>query len=257
MIELLLPAFAVSVVLLGIHSWFGLRIIERGIIFTDLAIGQCAALGASVSLLWWNGDGIYFTSLACALAGGLFIAWATRRARSPEAVIGLVWALGIAGVFLVLSRSAHGTEEMSALLAYDILFTPLADVWPVALLYAALGGGLWFSERHARGATRDIVFFVLFAATVTSSVKLAGVLVVFAILLAPAYVALLVVAMKKVPVRVRRSPLGLSWVIGIVVNIGALLGSYALDLPTGYSLVFVHAAVALGAAVLLHERRSG
>ena len=104
MADILLSAFVLSVVLLGIHSFFGLEIIKRGIIFTDLAIGQMSALGAALSILFFDGRFIYPLSLVFALLAGLAIAIASKRTISHEAFIGLLYAFGISGVFIILNR---------------------------------------------------------------------------------------------------------------------------------------------------------
>lgn len=246
MLELFLPAFAVSVVLVGIHAFFGLEIIRRGILFTDLAIGQLAALGSAVALLFFEGKGLYLCSLGFALAGGLLIGLAARAERNIEPLIGLLYALGLSGMFLLLTRSAHGLEEIQNLMAYDILFTALPEVGKTAVLYAGIGLLLWQSRRLP-GLWRELAFFVCFAATVTSSVKLAGVLVVFALLVAPALIAAYLPIGHKLP---------LAWGIGILANLGALALSYFADLPTGHTVVFVQCCLALltGLSCLLAGR---
>jgi len=93
--EILFSAFLLSLVLVGIHAYFGLEIIRRGIIFTDLAVGQAAALGAAASLFFWDGRFLYGCSLLAALLVAFWIALASGRGRYPEAFIGLVYALGI------------------------------------------------------------------------------------------------------------------------------------------------------------------
>ncbi len=239
MSDLLFSAFLLSLVLLGIHSFFGLEIIRRGIIFTDLAIGQMAALGAAVSLFFLDGKFLYPVSLCFALAGGLLIAAMSRRKIHLEAFIGLLYAFGLSGVILVLSKSAHGLEMFQRLTAADILFTPMHEIIKTAVLYSALGGFLFWSQRKTQGKLRDFLFFITFAVTVTSSVRLAGVLVVFALLVAPALIALKC-GFKR--------PLLLAWGIGTVVNLIAIVASYRLDLPTGYAIVFFNALAALAAS---------
>lgn len=230
-----MPAFAVSVVLLGIHSFFGLEIIRRGIIFTDLAIGQVAALGSAVSLLCFEGHHLYPISLGFALAAGLLIGLLSRREQNIEPIIGLMYALGISGVFLLLSRSPQGMEEIQKLMAYDILFTPMSEVLKTAGLYAGLGLVLFFT-RKLQGLWRELVFFTVFAATVTSSVKLAGVLVVFSLLVSPALIAIYLPGRFK---------LAMAWGIGVLVNAAAVMLSIKFDLPTGYSVVFAQTAAAM------------
>jgi zinc/manganese transport system permease protein len=246
MTDILLSAFFLSVVLLGIHSFFGIEIIKRGIIFTDLAIGQMAALGAALSVLLLEGRYIYPLSLFFALLGGLVIAFAAKRTVSHEAFIGLLYAFGLSGVFIVLSKSYHGTEMFDRLMASDILFTPVSDIIETAIIYSLLGLILFFLYPRLKGVWKDMLFFVSFAATVTSSVRLAGVLVVFALLVAPAYIAF----------KIHKGILLINaWIIGICVNVVAIIVSYELDLPTGYTLVFFHALFALSVSILFPVAR--
>jgi zinc/manganese transport system permease protein len=246
MIDILLSAFILSVVLLGIHSYFGLEIIKRGIIFTDLAIGQMSALGAALSILFFDGLYIYPLSLAFALLAGLAIAIAARRTISHEAFIGLLYAFGISGVFIILSKSAHGMEMFDKLMASDILFTPWSDIIETGIVYSLLGLILVFVYPRMKGFWKDTLFFISFAATVTSSVRLAGVLIVFSLLVAPAYIAL----------RINKGKLLLTaWIIGTAVNLVSILVSYNLDLPTGYTLVFFHALLALSVSIIFPVKK--
>ena len=253
MIQLLLPAFLLSIVLLGIHSWYGVRIIRRGIIFTDLAIGQMAALGAAMSFTFMHGHYVYPASLAFALLGGLAIAMILRKGSHHEAFIGLLYAFGISGVFILLSRAPHGMESFQNLMAYDILFTRTDEVIRVAVLYILIGTILLVSEKKLSGTIRELVFFLTFAVTVTSSVQLAGVLIVFAILVAPALVA---IHLDRLPAWRRlfgQRVVVSAWVVGLAVNTASVMVSYTLDLPTGYTLVFSHALVAMLVSFILPE----
>jgi zinc/manganese transport system permease protein len=236
MIDILLSAFFLSIILLGIHSYFGLEIIRRGIIFTDLAIGQMAAFGAALSILFFHGEYLYPISLVFALFGGYTISMISRREKNPEPFIGLMYAFGIAGVYILLSKSSHGMEIFQQLMAADILFTPFAEIVKTAVLYAALGLFIFFFQRKTTGHLRDVLFFVTFAATVTSSVKLAGVLIVFSLLLAPALIAVIIG---------KGIPLITAWIIGTILNIIAIIVSYEFDFPTGYTIVFFNALAAL------------
>ncbi|MBP7583230.1 MAG: metal ABC transporter permease [Spirochaetes bacterium] len=239
--DILVTAFLLSLVLVGIHAFFGLEIIRRGIIFTDLAIGQMAALGAAMSLFFLDGMLIYPVSLAFALLGGLLIAWAARHTDNLEAFIGLLYAFGISAVYIVLSKSAHGMEEFQRLMASDILFTPVEEVIKTAVIYSALGLVLFFIYRRIEGFWKDAVFFTTFAVTVTSSVKLAGVLIVFSLLVSPALIALRFDG---------KLMLLKAWAIGTVANLAAIFASYKLDLPTGYTVVFVNAFLAIAVSMV-------
>jgi zinc/manganese transport system permease protein len=243
--DILVTAFLLSLVLVGIHAFFGLEIIRRGIIFTDLAIGQMAALGAAVSLFFLDGSFVYPVSLTFALLGGLLIAWAARHTDNLEAFIGLLYAFGISAVYIILSKSAHGMEEFQRLMASDILFTPVEDVIKTAVIYSAIGLVLFFMYRKLKGFWKDALFFATFAVTVTSSVKLAGVLIVFSLLVSPALIALRFDG---------KLMLLKAWAIGTVANLAAIAASYRLDLPTGYTVVFVNALLAIATCMIPRKK---
>jgi zinc/manganese transport system permease protein len=172
--------------------------------------------------------------LAFALGAALLSSLAARREKYLEAFIGLLYAFGVSGVFILLSRSPHGMEEFQNLLASDILFTSLKQIIHTAILYGFLGLFLFFINRKTRGFIKEFSFFATFAFVVTSSVQVAGVFVVFALLIGPAFTALKLC-------KGRGNPLFLAWVIGVVVNIIAITVSYRFDLPTGYTIVLLHA----------------
>jgi len=123
---------------------------------------------------------------------------------------------------------------MQHLVAADILFVPMSAVLKTAGLYSVIGAVLWFTMGRLRGTIRELVFFGTFSLTVTSSVNLAGVLVVFAILVAPAF-------MVSSLNRSFRAKLLLAWGLGTVLNLIAIVASYFLDLPTGYTVVALYA----------------
>ncbi len=241
MIDILFSTLLLSIVLVGIHSYFGLEVIKRGIIFTDLAIGQMAAFGAAISLLLFDGMYIYIISLSFAITAAIAIAYSTHTSSYPEAFIGLLYAFSLSAVYIALSKTYHGMEEFQRLLASDILFTPLPRILETAIIYSGIGIALFALERKIKNNTiKNILFFVLFALTVTSSVKLAGVLIVFALLLSPSMIALSLHS---------RYPLIVAWIAGTVINIVAICVSYTLDLPTGYTLVAIHTLCAMTASL--------
>ena len=230
LIELLWPAFVLAILLVYIHTIFGVEIIKRGVIFTDLAIGQIAAVGMALSVAFL--DGAYQTPLTLlfAVMAAVVIAWATKKVQNVEAFIGLLYALGISSIMLVLAKSAEGMELFSKLSAADILFTSSDDLSVDAMIYIPISLVMFFIYPRTKGVIKELVFFIMLAFTVTSSVQSAGVLVVFALLIAPAYAGI----MQK-----RFKPLSFAWGFGSLSIIVALFASYHLDLPTGYTIIFV------------------
>ncbi len=229
-IELLWPAFVLAIALVFIHSVFGVEIIKRGVIFTDLAIGQIAAIGMALSVAFM--DAKYQTAMTFAFAFGaaFVITWASKKIEKIEAFIGLLYALGISSIMLILAQSSEGTELFSKLSAADILFTSQEELYKSLALYGVVALVMFVIYPRLEGMKKEFLFFTMLAVTVTSSVQSAGVLVVFSLLIAPAYAAL---------VQKRMHPFLFATLFGSVGVILAMVGSYLLDLPTGYAIIFV------------------
>ena len=236
LISLLYPAFILAMALVFIHAIFGVEIIKRGVIFTDLAIGQFAAIGVAMSLLFFDGHYTFLLTFIFALLGALLISIATYRVKYIEAFIGMLYAFGASSIIILLSNTTQGTELFTKLQATDILFTTLPDLVEPLILYSSVAVLFFAFYPRLQGLAKELLFFILLALTVTSSVQLAGVLVVFVLLIVPALVALL---------QNRFSTLPFAWMLGSIVIIFAMIASYTLDLPTGYSIVFVGAFVGI------------
>lgn len=245
MTDILFTPIALVIILVMLHSWFGVRILKRGIIFTDLAIAQFAALGSAISLGYFHEEYFYVLTLTFALFSAFLIAIASQRKIRLEAFIGLLYVLGASGIMMVLSHSAEGMEHFKSLLASDILFTSFNDVLKSALIYALIALTLWKVYPRLSGFVKELAFFSLLALTVTSSVQLAGVLVVFVLLIAPAFVSMSL-ELKK--------PLLSSFYFGWFFSITAIIISYYFDLPTGYTVVFLGALLS-SSIVLLKSKK--
>ena len=228
-VELFWPAFLLLTLLVGIHAIFGLEIIKRGVIFTDLAIGQMAAVGMALSIGFMAGEYQSAMTFGFALLGAFIIVYVSKRVVHIEAFIGMLYAFSASGIILLLSSSPDGAELFQKLSATDILFTTPYDVAIAMVLYVAIALVMFTFYPKLTGTLREYTFFTMLALMVTSSVQLAGVLVVFALLVAPAFIALSQQKFKA---------LGLAWVVGLLVSMLALVVSYYYDYPTGYSIVF-------------------
>jgi zinc/manganese transport system permease protein len=260
MIDLLALPFLACLVLTGIHAYLGLHVLARGVIFVDLALAQVAALGLTVALLAGHppaSAAAYWYALVFAVGGGLVFA-VTRVRQAPipqEAIIGIVYAVSAALTILVVDRAPQGAEHIKQLLVGSILTVTGADVATLAVLYGAIGLVHWLARRPllaisfapaelagARGVGWDALFYTSFAVVVTSSVRLAGVLLVFTFLVVPAAIAALLA--RGVGAR-----LALGWALGSVVSAGGLLASYRWDLPTGATVVAAFGAALAATAV--------
>ena len=244
-IELLWPAFVLAIALVFIHTLFGIEIIKRGVIFTDLAIGQVAATGMAVSIAFMDGEYQSAMTLLFAVIGAVIITWATKRVEKIEAFIGLLYALGISSIMLILARSAEGTELFSKLSAADILFTSSADLYKDLAIYGFVAFVMFVIYPRVQGVKKEFLFFLMLAITVTASVQSAGVLVVFALLIAPSYAGI---------TQKRYSAFSFATLFGSIGVLVALYFSYNYDLPTGYTIIFTVVSASLLSVVVLSMR---
>ena len=244
-IELLWPALVLVTLLVFIHVIFGLEIIKRGVIFTDLAIGQMAAVGLAISIGFLDGEYQLLLTFSFAIFGALLITYGTQKLEHIEAFIGMLYALGASSIMLLLASSAQGTELFQKLSAADILFTTSAEIVPSAILYIFVAGVMFVLYPKTSGILRELTFFGMLALVVTSSVQLAGVLVVFVLLVAPAFVALS---------QTRFNPLLFAWAWGLLFSAVALIASYHFDLPTGYSIIFFQSIAVVIFSLSVHKK---
>lgn len=228
-IELLWPALILAIALVYIHSIFGIEIIKRGVIFTDLAIGQIAASGMAISIAFMDGEFQSFMTLTFALLGAGIITWASKNVKNIEAFIGLLYAFGISSIMLILAQSAEGSELFLKLSASDILFTSKEELYKNLSVYFLVVLVMFFIYPKLSGVKKEFLFFTMLAIVVTSSVQAAGVLVVFALLIAPSYAGLM---------QSRFKAFNFAIIFGSISILIALFASYNLDLPTGYTIIF-------------------
>ena len=261
-LEMMAAPFAASLVLTGIHTYLGLHVVERGVIFVDLSLAQVAAFGATIAYLCgfgFHGRPAYFFSLAFAFAAAfLFSVIRSKKTKIPqEAFIGIVYAVSAAASILVMSRAPEGGEHVKDMLVGNILVVDWEVVARTAALYAVIGALHWFlrkplleisrdPEAAARSGRKvwawDLFFYATFGFIVTSSVSIAGVLLVFSYLIVPSVTAMLF--SRNLGTR-----LAIGWVMGTVVSILGMVLSYRFDLPTGATIVCSFGGVLVLAAV--------
>ena len=242
--------FLMCLVLTGIHAYLGIHVLAREVVFVDIAMAQIAALGATTAFLFgydtetWQS---YAYALVATIVGAVVLALSRSRRRhvSQEAVIGVVYAVSSAAAVLVADRAAHGAEQVRGMLVGNLLAVGPLEVAKVAGLYALVGALHWLCRRpfflistdpdaaYAQGwrvRLWDFLFYASFGVVVASSVRVAGVLLVFSYLIVPALAG--VTLGGSVLAR-----LLIGWSFGALVSVLGMVASAALDLPTGATIV--------------------
>lgn len=268
LLSLMVLPFLVSVVLVGIHAYLGLHVIQRGVIFVDLALAQVAALGATLGFLLGFGmhsTGSYLVSLIATLSAAAVFSYLKREDSEvpQEAIIGIVYAVSSAAAIICLSYAPEGGEELKALLVGHLLFVSSSDLLEVFIAYSVIGLIHWLFRKQFLLASFDLkeakrigmsirlwdfFFYAIFGFVVTSSVKIAGVLLVFTMLIVPAVSGVLLA--KSVVSR-----LLVGWGFGIVATSFGILTSYYFDLPTGAAIVCLFGVFLIIVYVALKPRK--
>jgi zinc/manganese transport system permease protein len=252
-LDFLAAPFVASLILTGIHSYLGVHVVERGVIFVDLSLAQIAALGATIAIFlpFSNGDphapSVYWVSLLFTFIGAaIFSMIRGKRSRIPqEAIIGISYAVASAAAILAMSKSTSESEHLKDMLVGNIIAVSWYEVGKTALLYGAVGifhyifrkQFLTISMNHDDAEKSglnvrwwDFLFYASFGFVVTSSVAIAGVLLVFCYLIVPSVAAMLYA--DSIGKR-----LAIGWTMGTIVSALGVYLSLMLDLPTGATIV--------------------
>lgn len=261
-LEFLAAPFVISLILTGLHAYLGVHVVERGVIFVDLSLAQIAALGASIALLlpFSGGDPhgafVYWLSLGFTFIGAAVFASLPhgRKARiPPEAMIGISYAVASAASIVAMSQSTAQAEHLKDMLVGNILAVSWEDVGRTALVYALIGAFHYIYRRRfllismdpdraqSEGLSLrfwDFLFYASFGFTVTWSVSIAGVLLVFCYLIVPSVAAMLYA--DRIGPR-----LAIGWTMGTVVSILGMYFSVQFDAPTGATIVCTFGLVLL------------
>ena len=252
----LLAPFVASLILTGIHAYLGVHVVERGVIFVDLALAQIAALGATVAIVAGmdpHGRNSYWISLGFTFLGAAIFALArTRRGHIPqEAFIGIAYSVASAMAILLMSKATGETEHLKDMLVGNILAVSWPEVRKTAILYALVGifhyvfrkKFLLISMNHEKAESLgvsvrfwDFLFYASFGFVVTSSVAIAGVLLVFCYLIVPSVGAMLFA--DRIGPR-----LAIGWTMGTLVSALGCYLSVLLDTPTGATIVVTFGGV--------------
>jgi len=258
---LILP-FITSLILTGIHAYLGVHVVERGVIFVDLALAQIAALGATVAILVGmdpHGNAAYWMSLGFTFLGALIFSFVrSRKKRIPlEAFIGITYAVASAAAIIAMSKATGETEHLKDMLVGNILAVSKRDVIKTAILYGAIGAFhfifrkkfLAISMQHDAAESSglnvrlwDFLFYASFGFVVTSSVAIAGVLLVFCYLVVPSVGAMLFA--DRIGPR-----LAIGWTMGTLVSALGCYFSVVFDTPTGATIVCTFGAVLVCMAI--------
>ena len=243
---ILIPALIAGLLVTATHVPLGAQVLARGIVFIDLAIAQIAGCGVLVAdRIGFEPEGVaaQIAALAAALLGALLLTWSERRwPEVQEAIIGVVFVLAATAGIILLASNVRGSEHLRDLLVGQILWVQPRQLAWAAVIYAVILAA-WFGFAQRLGRT---AFYVIFACTVTVSVQLVGVYLVFATLIVPPLGTRNVV----------KGSIAVAWVLGAAGYAIGLIVSTVLDLPSGAVIVWTLAALGVIVHVLSTRREA-
>jgi zinc/manganese transport system permease protein len=260
-LSLFLPPLAACLVIVAIHSYLGLHVIAREVIFVDLSLAQMAALGSAVAVLAGrspDSPAAFLYAIAFTSVGAVLFALTRteERGRVPqEAFIGIVYVMASAAAILVADRTPRGGEAIKDILVGSLLWVTWPTIARLAAIYAVLGLFHWLLRRRfltisfqpetalAKGWNIrwwDFLFYLSFGLVITFSVPIAGVLLVFSFLVVPAAIAFQYTRRQGVLALI-------SWLAGAVASAAGLFVSFRYDLPTGPVVVCMFGLVLVAA----------
>lgn len=247
--------FLACLLLILIHAYFGIHILQRGIIFVDLALAQFIGIGIALSFIFGE-EKVFLLSLAFALLGAFVLSLSKFASRQVniEAFIGVLYIFSFSASILILDKSPHGLEEFKTILNGNILWVTPKQLLSTLMLYSGVGlfhfllrkkfFALTFEGKG--GMFMEFLFFLSFALVLIKSVLMAGILQVFSFLVIPALIGRL---FFKETYKV----LITGWLVGVAVSVAGIFLSFKFDIPTApvivaglASIFFVMLAVKIG-----------
>lgn len=245
------PPIAISVILSIVLAYFGNHILSRGIIFIDIAVAQIAALGTMIGLLF----GFAEESMALELSSyfftiiiiGIFAITKFANQKVPqEAYIGIIYCLGLGIALLLAEKIDGGSNFISKTITGNILWTTWKDVWVSSILFSCIGALYMFSHKYFKAISEgnaddyslrktrlyDMLFYMTFGIVIVKAVPIAGVFLVFILLIAPA------ASITLFTDNWRKRIIG-SWIIGIAGSITGIILSYSLNISNGPAIVCI------------------
>lgn len=244
-LDILLPAFVAGLLVIATHIPLGFRVLNRGIIFMDLAIAQVAGLGALL-IVMIAGETVsplltQIGAVALALGAALLLMKTEQCAsRYQEPIIGSLFVLAATAGLLILAGDPHAGEHMTDLLSGQILWVSREQLISSGAMTGILLIALWVT-RHSPAA-----FYALFAVAITISVQLVGVYLVFATLIIP--------ALATVKIRAERRRFQIATSLAAVAYALGLIGSALWDLPSGPLIVWA-LAICAGIAATVPQKQ--
>ncbi len=253
-IQFLFPSFIVCITVLAILGYMGIHVLEREIIFIDIALAQIAATGSTLAFVLFRQHShekhellsrifaIGFTLLAAAFFS--FVAKKVARI-SQETVIGVSYAIAAAATLFLFAVAAGGDVHMEEMFTGSILWAQWPAIILCGVVYAVVGIFHYiFRRKFIRLSTDyygaendgmnvmwwDFLFYASMGIVITYTVEIAGVLLTFAFLIIPS-------TFSAMFAQRWRSRLLIAWGIGIFVSIAGLAFSYRFDFSCGPSMV--------------------
>lgn len=251
LVVFMLPAMVACIAIFAIHAYLGIHVLEREIIFVDLALAQIAALGTTVGFLLGihveDKMSFLFSFGFVFIGAAIFALTRLRRQTIPqEAIIGIVYAVATAAAILVADRAPGGAEHIKQILMGSILWITWPSIWNILAVYIVVAGFHWalrkkfllISEDYERAILEhgigvklwDFLFYITFGIVIVLSVRIAGIMLVFSFLVVPAAVSMLFSKRWL-------TKLLIGWGVGLFASIFGLYISYTLDSPSGPTIV--------------------
>jgi zinc/manganese transport system permease protein len=267
-LSLFLPPLVACLVIVSVHSYLGLHVIAREVIFVDLSLAQMAALGSTVAILAGSqpdSSTAFVYALGFTTLGAALFALTRSEAKGvvpQEAIIGIVYVVASAAAILVADRTPRGGEAIKDILVGSLLWVDWPTIARLAGVYAVIGVFHWVMRRRfltisfhpetaiAKGWSIrwwDFLFYLSFGIVITFSVPIAGVLLVFSFLVVPAAIAFQFT-------RRQGALAAISWTAGTLASAGGLWVSFRYDLPTGPVVVCMFGLLLLAAYGLRRAR---
>ena len=277
-IGFILPPFIGCLFIVLINVYFGIHVIKREIIFIDIALASIAALGSVVGMVLFHSThaehsheshGIlpYLFSLGfISIASYAFTMLKHRKISIPlEAIIGIAYAVATTLTVIILDKGAGGDVHVHDMLIGSVLWISWSQVIRIGTIVILVGTFHFIFRKKflrltecfqdayremKRPKSWDFLFYFSFGIVVVEAVNIAGILTVFAFLILPSSLAVIVSHSWA-------SKLRTGWVAGISASFIGLVLSIKLDVPSAPVIIVLLGLFLLGWFFVYKVKQAG
>jgi zinc/manganese transport system permease protein len=240
---IILPALVFAIFLSIVAVPIGLKVVDKGIIFLDIAIAQIAVLGSIIaSSFIFESHDVYFIqifSILFSIIGALgfyLMGKIMVESKYLEALIGIVYIFVATISTLLLSIAHHNSDTIELIFSGKLLFLNYNELSIIITIYIIIS---WLIFKY-KILNNNLLFYIIFGLVVSLAMPIVGIYFMFSSLIIPALLY-----------KTNKNPIINGVIFSLLVIFLGVLLSIFMDYPSGLAIVITY--VVFGSVIYIYR----